>query len=214
MLAAGVVALSGAVLLTAKLTAQPPAAAQPPAEPRTRIALLNLTYVIKNYSKFLAFQEEMKKAVENYQAQDKLVGGQIEAKTKDMQNPALQPAQKEAIQKDLTALHRKREDNSNEAKAFLGKKSDEQMVILYKEVQEAAQRYAAAHNFELVLHYNDAVSAQDYWSAPNIMRKMQAGACMPLYCMPGMDISAQIVQTLNAAYRPAAAPAQPAQTPR
>ena len=59
-------------------------------------------------------------------------------------------------------------------------------------------------NFELVLHYNDALTNEDYWSPANIMRKMQAGACMPLYAMPGMDISGPIVQTLNASYRPAA----------
>src|SRR5262249_46507016 len=75
------------------------------------------------------------------------------------------------------------------------------MQVLYGDVQAAARRYAQAHDLDLVLHYNDAVDARDYWSGANLARKMQAGALMPLYAAPGMDISKEVIAALNADLR-------------
>src|SRR5437763_667543 len=76
MVAAGVAVLCVGIYTVSRMSAQgtagqPPA--QPPAspEPRTRVALLNLSSVIKNYGKFKAFQDEMKKSLEVYQNRDK-----------------------------------------------------------------------------------------------------------------------------------------------
>jgi Skp family chaperone for outer membrane proteins len=219
MVAAGVAILCGGIYTVSRLSAQPPAgqpAAQPPAspEPRTRVALINLSSVIKNYGKFKAFQDEMKKSLEVYQERDKTKAGQIETCAKELGDAKVPPApeRKEQLEREIKKLQREREDNSAAAKEELAKKSDTQMVILYKEVMEATQRYAVAHNFELVLHYNDATTLPEYWSPANVMRKMQAGACMPLYAVPGMDISKQVEQTLNASYHPAAQPVTTAPT--
>jgi Skp family chaperone for outer membrane proteins len=217
LLAAGVVALCGGIYLASRLSAQqggapngqtPPAQPQASPEPRTRVALINLSYVVKNYSKFQAFQNEMKKSVEMYQARDKEKAGILEGIAKQLNDSKTPAANKEGLEKQAKQLQREREDNAAAAKEELSKKSDAMMVQLYKEIMDAAQRYALGHNFELVLHYNDALTNEDYWSAPNVMRKMQAGACMPLYAMPGMDISGQVVQTLNASYPAGGAPRQ------
>ena len=82
--------------------------------------------------------------------------------------------------------------------------------MIYREVQEAAQRVAVAHGYDMVLHYNDPTTSAEYWSAGNIVRKMQAGACMPIYFAPGIDISADVVNALNQAYSRVAPPAAPA----
>ncbi len=49
---------------------QQPAATTAAATPRTRIALLNITYVIKNYVKYQHFQQEIKSVVEPFQKKD------------------------------------------------------------------------------------------------------------------------------------------------
>jgi Skp family chaperone for outer membrane proteins len=197
---AGVIALGVAVYVGSRLFAQPPAP-QAGAEPRTRIALVNLGHVIKNYRKFSQFQEELKKVVEPYQLKDKNFKGQIEAHMKALQDPAKSQAEKEILQKNLTTYQRQAEDNANEVKVLVLKKNDDFMVIMYREVQDVAQRYAVSHNFELVLHYNDALpGTPDYYTPANVARKMQAGACVPLYAANGMDISNQLIQTLNGAY--------------
>ncbi len=107
---------------------------------------------------------------------------------------------KAEIEKKLKQLKRDLEDNTTDAKNGLTKKSDDMVVILYKEVHSAAQRYAKAHDLELVLHYNDAddkTEPASFWSSANVARKMQAGACVPLYIAPGMDISLEIVAAMN-----------------
>ena len=95
-------------------------------------------------------------------------------------------------------LAKEREENSNAAKKVLGKKSDEQMVGLYKEVRAAAQKYAQEHHIELMLHYNDMASDDPELDNPmNIARKIQIGGCVPLYSAPGIDVSKEILAALN-----------------
>src|SRR5579884_614727 len=191
MVAAGVTALCGGIFLAAGLSAQQPqpapggappvagapaAPAQPSARPTTRIALLNLSHVVKNYKKFQSFQEEMKKDLQSYEQKDKMLTAQLEGIAKEINgDPATgkpPAANKDQLEQQAKNLQRQMEDNRNEAKKVLSKKSDDQAVILYKEVMDATQRTAVAHGIELVLHYNDSVKSEEYWSAANVMRKM------------------------------------------
>ncbi|HTU22160.1 MAG TPA: OmpH family outer membrane protein [Gemmataceae bacterium] len=164
-------------------------------EPRTRIGLLNLTCVIKNYNKYKRFQEEIKAIVEPFQHRDAKLRDQLnKLKAKNENGVGLL---KKELEKKRKEIQRQLEDNSAEAKKILGKRSDDEMKILYKDVEEAVERYAAAHGLDLVLHYNDAVTKEDFYSARNIARKLNTGALMPLYMVSGIDISTEIVDDLN-----------------
>jgi Skp family chaperone for outer membrane proteins len=209
LLAGGILAL-GAMLAVDRLPAQQAGAPAPAAAPapRTRIALLNLTYVIKNYERFKTFQEEMKKAFLPYQDKDRKLKSEAELLAKEIQTltPAQEPSREELTRK-LKNLQRDIQDNNETAKSFLGKKTDEQMKILYLDIMEAATRHARGHDFELVLHYNDATSKEDFYSSPNIARKLQAGALMPLFAVGGLDISKEVVESLNYALHSSQMPA-------
>ena len=150
---------------------------------------------------------EMKEVFTPLQVKTKAKTTQLEALNKEGQ---MKPEMRETIEKQMRVLKRELEDLSNEAQALIGKKQDEQVVLIYREVQEAAQRVAVAHGYDMVLHYNDPTTSAEYWSAGNIVRKMQAGACMPIYFAPGIDISADVVNALNQAYSRVAPPAAPA----
>jgi len=204
---AGFAALAlGAYLGTNLLLAQT-AATKPVAQPteqRSRIGLLNLHHVVKNYAKAVALNNEMKEVFTPLQAKTKAKTAQLEALNKEGQ---LKPEIRETIEKQMRILKRELEDLSNEAQMMIGKKQDEQVVLIYREVQEAAQRVAVAHGYDMVLHYNDPTTSAEYWSASNIVRKMQGGACMPIYFAPGVDISADVVNALNQAYSRVAPPA-------
>src|SRR5436190_1900344 len=65
--AAGLLVL-GALLLAGRSWSDTQPAAGP--RPQTRIAVVNLSHVVRNYDKFKTYQEELKKAVEPYQAKD------------------------------------------------------------------------------------------------------------------------------------------------
>jgi Skp family chaperone for outer membrane proteins len=213
--AAGVLALGLAGYFGSHLRAQQAGGAGAPAyaEPRTRIALLNLAYVIKNYKKTETFQGEIKAEIKLYEKRLQEKQALAEQTAKHGNEPTTPQTQKEADAAELVKLKREIEDLNNEAKKVFAKKGDEQMVILYREIQDAAQRYAMAHNFDLVLHYIDATTQQDYYSSSSIARKLGTPACMPMYQAPGLDISREVVMALNASYaRTAPQPGQPGST--
>jgi Skp family chaperone for outer membrane proteins len=168
-----------------------------PAAPKTRVALINLTGVIKNYEKYKNFHKEIEATAKPFQERDKTMRARAEKLAKELQVPDLPAEKKEKIAASLKKLQRQAEDNSAKAKLTLGKKSDTQMKTLYEDVLEAGKRYAAAHDFDLVLHYNDATTQPDRSSVPNIARKLQAGALMPVYVTDGLDITQEITDLLN-----------------
>jgi Skp family chaperone for outer membrane proteins len=203
IVALGAVALAGVVFYVGRLWAQTTTPARP-AEPKTRIALLNLSHVIKNYAKFKAYEEEIKTALEPYQKKEEAWRKEAEELTKKAQAPTTSQEEKDRAQKRLTEIQRSVEDNRNEVRKIVTRKQDEGLTILYREVQDVATRIARSQGFEMVLHYNDYTEPKEYWSVQNILRKMQAGALMPLYWEPGLEISQQVVANLNATYKPSA----------
>jgi Skp family chaperone for outer membrane proteins len=179
----------------------PPAVGTPPAVPTAKsgIATFNITYVMKHYTKFQTFEAELKAAIQVYQNTDTQLKqkGEEEAKKLTATTP---PEQKELIQRSLTELQRKIEDNKMEAQKVMNKKQEEQLKILYLDVRQHVARLAASNGYQLVMHYNDAITDADYMSIQNIARKLQAGALMPIYMANGVDISRDLVMSLNAAY--------------
>jgi Skp family chaperone for outer membrane proteins len=165
--------------------------------PRTRVAIFNLTFVIKKCDKYIKFQEEIKDLIKPFQEREEQLRAQMEELSKKKGISPIVPAKSDDSEEEQKKLQREREDNNTKAKRVLGKKSDEQMAELYKDVLDMAEKCAKAHGFDLVLHYNDAVTREDYFSPANIARKVQTGALMPVYATPGMDISEELVALLN-----------------
>lgn len=168
-----------------------------PAGTGSRVALINLSHVLKNYQKAVAFNNEMKDLISPLTQKQKGKAAQYEALVKEAQ---AKPEQREVYEKQIRQLQRELEDAANEAKMSISKKQDDMLVLLFKEIQEGCQRVAMAQGYDLVLHYNDATTSQEYWSAMNIARKLQAGACMPLHYGPGVEITNEVVSALNTAY--------------
>jgi Skp family chaperone for outer membrane proteins len=218
---AGLAALGVAGYLGSRLCAQQPAATPPAAAPaQIRIALINFPQVIQSYQKFKLYQDELKKVVDGYQAQDdKLRAEMLRGKEalENTKNP-LTAQQREQWEAALTNLKRQREDLSAKAKKDVGTQSSAQFVQLYKEVEDAVSRYAQSQGFHVVLQYSEAFTAADRYTPGNIQRKLEGGACMPIYAAGGIDISTGVANLLNSMYqanaaaRPAAAtaPAAPA----
>ncbi len=60
----------GAGRLWAENKEEKPAKAAKAEAPRTRIALINLSYVIRNYKKYTKFQEDLKTTMKPFQERD------------------------------------------------------------------------------------------------------------------------------------------------
>src|SRR5262249_16785243 len=176
-----------------------------PAPLRTRIAVINLQEVIKKYRKWNDFEKNYKDAYAYYNADFERKKAQG-LDYKDKMEKATDEATKDKYTTALKELDRQVQDLGETAKKQLAKMRDEQAVQIYREVEQAVQAYARAYDIEMVLHYNDAIGPPDLYHPANVQRKLQTGACMPMYYAPGMNITDMIAQMLNQSLGAAPAP--------
>ena len=213
----GVVAWSGNLVTAQQPVAPAPAA--PVAAPRplqTRIGLMNMVQVLKEYKKFMAIEENIKKRAMEIDAGLQPFRTEVLRLRELYNNPKTPQEEKEKIEQRTRQLQLDAQVKEDEAKKELIKMNGEAATQIFKEVEDAVNLYARANNLELVLFYNDAVTDVDYYHPANLQRKLtQPAAVMPLFVTPGMDISKQIVASLNARHAPTvAAPAAAPQAPR
>jgi Skp family chaperone for outer membrane proteins len=175
--------------------------------PTMRIAIINLQQVIKQYRKWNDFEESYKKAYAYYNADFERKKAQG-LDYKNQLEKATDDAAKEKLQVALKDLDRQVQDLGETAKKHLAKMRDDQAVQIYREVERAVEAYARAYDIEMVMHYNDAVVPADLYHPANIQRKLQTGACMPMYFHPGLNITDMVAQMLNQSLAATPAPAQ------
>lgn len=196
---AGAVALVVAVYTGSRLTAQTgtPAPARPAGG--TRIALLNLRFVIKNYKKYLSFMDDMKRQDQRYV---ELVKGKQAEKEKLQVAASKEPdgPKREQFEADLRRVQREMEDLAAKARRDMARQGNEEMVKVYKEIRDAAYRYAQQNNFDLVLHFEGAADAKEVDSPLLIQKNFNAGGCCPMYWNGSLDISGPVLGALNAAW--------------
>lgn len=211
----GLATLAIAVFLGGQVWAQAPGAAPAPAAApaaaarplQTRIGLVNMVQVLKDYKKFQNIEEPIKKrskeletVLEGYRQQ------LIKMKT-DYQAATTTPAQKDMIEKSSREVQMKAQIAEEDAKKELTKLQGDAAVQIYQEVKAAVDRFAVTYGYEAVFFYNDAITPTDMMHPANVQRKLMQPAClMPMYFAPGMDITANIVNNLNQGYVPPASP--------
>jgi Skp family chaperone for outer membrane proteins len=188
--------------LHAQNQSQPPSgvrqtvATAPAAPLRTRIAVVNLQQVIKQYRKWNDFEQSYNNLYKQYDARfqsEKAKGMEL----KTQLDKATDETTKERVQQQIKDLERQVQDLGEAAKKQLGKMRDDQAQQIYQEVEQAVQAYARANDIEMVLHFNDAVAPADYYHPLNVQRKLQTAACLPMYLAPGMNITDTIATMLN-----------------
>jgi Skp family chaperone for outer membrane proteins len=197
---AGVVSL-GVALYVGKLWAQT-TPARPAGTPQTRVGLLNIRYVVKNYDKYKFFMEQMKEEDKKYVEQIKAKQTQAEAIKKQLDT---KPANKEALEMQLRNLQREAEDITQSARTAAAKRGNEEMVKVYKEIRDAAYRHAQSNNYDIVLHFEGPADKDEVDSPVLIVRNMNAGGAVPMYWNTQLDISQHVLHALNTAYRSAGA---------
>jgi Skp family chaperone for outer membrane proteins len=179
--------------------ARPPAkpAAEGAAVPKTKVALINFGHVVRNYEKHKTFQKELRTTIARLQAKNDALRLEAEKLSKETVDAETTPERRKHIEKRLKEMTRAMKHDASAFREAINKKQGEQLKVIYKDVQAAAQRYAKDHGIELVLHYTDAVAPDELDSPDNVARKLQAGACLPLYAAPGVDVSKEILAALN-----------------
>jgi Skp family chaperone for outer membrane proteins len=210
--AAALVALAGFINTGRAQQAQQPAYAysqQPQRAPlQTRIAVVNIGQVIKNYKKFQAFELELKQQSSVLQREFENKKAQAVSEQKELERQDLAADRREQLERDIKRLQREMQDSYDEAKQRMSKREFDQLVQIYKDIRDAVNAYAVTYNFEMVLQYTDAIGP-DAYMPPNFQQKLTNRACMPIYVDPRLDITREVTEMLNnkvASAAPAGAP--------
>jgi RNA polymerase sigma factor (sigma-70 family) len=182
----------------------PPRALAPPgdgARLQTRIGLINMTRMVKGSKHFQALQADLHGRVKQAQEKLEVLKAQMRQAQTGVDDPATPAGRRETSADEVRRLRREIEDEEERAKRTLNKREGDALTIMYREVEEAARRFAQARGLELVLFYNDVVTEADFYNPSTLQRKMsQTGALVPLVVSPGMDITDSVTEALNRAY--------------
>lgn len=167
-----------------------------------RVGVVNVGTIFMKYKKAEIFKLDLQKKVEPYKNQmDKWHKELVEYQELLQKND---PRYKvEDLQKAITDRKRALEDANIAVRKLVGKQSEEQLVQLWREIVDRIEIYGKQNGFHIILGYGDPQDAKDLHTWQNINRKMEGmdrGSVTPLYVGAGLDISDQVVQSLNASY--------------
>jgi Skp family chaperone for outer membrane proteins len=190
-------ALAAALALAggSHLTAQQPAP--------TRVAIVNIGLVFTKYAKADAYKRQMEKLLEPYQLEGKKLKKEMLDWTEQMKNPKFDLKDRERYEYHIKEHQRKLEDLELTVRKLIGKTQEEQIIGLFREVEDAIKRYATAQAISVVLGYGEQTDG-DLYAFPNINRKMQGmdlGGLNPMFVAPGIDISQPVIDMLNANFQ-------------
>jgi Skp family chaperone for outer membrane proteins len=180
----------------------PKAALALPEQPQTKVAVVNLSYVMKSYKKWTALQKDHKKMVEDLEVELKSMQDTFEAKQKLIQTIE-DDATRKMLRKELDDLLKRTNKKGDEAKKTFADLEAKSIAVIYKDIQAVSERCAKSHGIDLVMHFNDGTTEDEVNTPINIRRKMYQGALFPLYITPGMDMSKEVLALLNEEKAPA-----------
>jgi Skp family chaperone for outer membrane proteins len=173
---------------------QPASAA---AAPQTRgIRVINIGQVIKKYQKFQQYEMSLKVQTQELQKRVEQKKAQALELQREMEKPDTTAVRRDEIERTMKGLQRTAQDDLDESKQRITKDEFNEMVMIYKEVEEAVAVFCRSSNIELVLQYSDAIGPEKYLPA-NFQQKMINRACMPIYVDPRLDISQPVIDMLN-----------------
>jgi Skp family chaperone for outer membrane proteins len=183
------------------------------AMPGTRVAVVNINKVLKNYNKAQSLNATIRTKVQSYATQINAKKEEIQKLQTSLTNPTTTPQQKEQIEKQIVNLQRSLQDIDNEARKVISKEQGDIAVAIFREIEGVIKAVAASNNFDIVLSYPDATDEAEMYTQDNVVRKLAAQAAMPLYYKPHVDMTNAVIQTLNASYPAPAVSTAPAPPP-
>lgn len=206
------IAFAGSLLTLALAVGQLPA--QGPKTAESKVALVNIGQVFLKYEKALAYKADIEKVLKPYQEQRTKWQADLVGFQKALQDPKTKAEDRPKFEKALVDYKRALEDLEVKMEKSVGKAPEEQIVNLFKDVNNAVKAYAQANGIAIVLAYGEQLEG-DPFIFGNITRKMQGmdlGSTTPLFFTPGIDISAGVIDVLNRGYRDA--PGTPVSLPK
>jgi outer membrane protein len=183
----------GCVLWFQKASAQDTAAAAP-----TKVGLIDMAYVFKNYEKFKALRDDLKTEIQGSDQQAKAMATKI--KNIQDQLKAFKEGSPEFLQKEseLTKLGTEFEVFRKAVQRdFLRKEADIYKTV-YMEVSDAVKLYAQHYKYAVILRFN----REEIESSSNPDEVLQSMNRQVVYFSPRDDITDAVLKYLNQKYQP------------
>lgn len=181
--------------------------------PSTRVAVVNINKVLRNYNKAQNLNAQIRTKVQKYATDMNAKREEITKLQAELAKPTIAPADKERYEKQIVAIQRYLQDVDNEARKTIGKEQGDIAIMIFREIEGVIRAVATTNNFDIVMSFPDATDDHEMYTQENVVRKLAAQAAMPMYYKPHVDITSAVVQTLNASYPAPPAPPTTGQTP-
>ena len=180
-----------------------PSYAAPPGQ--LRVAIVNMGLVFTKYDKAAAVKNQLERSLEPYKQEAEKLKKDMLSWAEYMKSPSFPAKDKDQYENGIRTNQRKLEDIEVQVRKMVGKQQEDQIINLYKEINDAIKVCAQQQGIQVVFGYGEQTDG-DMYSIANITRKMQGmelGGCNPLYCQPdvGVDITRNVIQFLNANYQ-------------
>lgn len=201
------VALAFGSLLSANTaTAQDAAAAQAP----TRLGLIDMAYVFKNYDKFKTLRDDLKAEIQGSDQQAKAMATKIKTVQEQMKTFAEGSPDFVEKEKELARLATEFETFRKVAQRdFLRKEADIYKTV-YLEVSDAVKLYAQHYKYALIMRFN----REDLEASSNPEEVLQGMNRQVVYYSSRDDITDAVVKYLNQRYQQTTNQAGGGATPR
>ncbi|MBI2805308.1 MAG: OmpH family outer membrane protein [Planctomycetes bacterium] len=202
LFATGFAVLAMGAVGSSYLSAQQGGGAKTPQMQGTKVAVVNIGYVFSKYKRAQQFKLELEQTLAQPKKDAKVLIDQMDAWQKYIREkgPSLPKSERESIEEKLVQHKRKLEIMDHDIRKLLGRKSEQNLETLWKEVNVCITRVSEAYGFQIVFGYGDPFEKGLMDQFPNINRKMQAmdqGSTVPLYVHGSVDLSKTVADTLN-----------------
>jgi Skp family chaperone for outer membrane proteins len=193
--------LAGVVVGSTYLFANGPGAVQPVQQQGTKVAVVNIGKVFNEYVRAVAFKKDLEATLAPFKDKAKKITDDIQKWETALKTPGMVPEKdKEQYIAAIKNARRTLEDMGAQIQSDLGKRQEQNLVTLWKEVDMGIAAVARNQGYHIVLGYGDPAQKELLDLFPNVNRKMQAmdlGSSVPLYIDPANDISHIVVFNLN-----------------
>lgn len=194
--------------LRGQVTAQQAPQASQSAIGRTKIALINVNKILKEYEKASYLGQSLMKETELRGMEIKSKQAAIAAVQKEMQT-APTPEIRDAKERDMKNLQRELEDFDAKIRREMTEKQNKMLTEVYQEIQSVINSLVNTHDVDLVFFYPDAPSDAEKNLPVVLMQKLRPSAAFPIYHR-GLDFTDVVVATLNKHYPAPKMPPTPA----
>jgi Skp family chaperone for outer membrane proteins len=180
-----------------------PASASAPASPTmpgTRVAVVNINSVLKNYQKAQYLNNSIKSEVQGYAEKMNKIKEEVAKRQAEVTKPTTTAPQREQMEKEVVAYQRQLQDLDNEARKTITAKQGSIAVQIFREIETVVDAVAKTNNFDLVLSYPDATTKDEMYVTDNVVRKLASQAAIPLFYKPHIDLTGAVITTLNASF--------------